>query len=51
MKRFIKKYNILLILFILIILINSITKILKPTSVEVDDSLYIKELEKRYNVD
>ena len=49
MKRFIKKYNILLILFILIILINSITKILKPTSVEVDDSLYIKELEKRYN--
>ncbi len=49
MKRFIKKYNILLILFILIILINSITKILKPTSVEVDDSLYIKELENRYN--
>ncbi len=49
MKRFIKKYNILLILFILIILINSITKILKSTSVEVDDSLYIKELEKRYN--
>lgn len=49
MKRFIKKYNILLILFILIILINSIIKILKPTSVEVDDSLYIKELEKRYN--
>ncbi len=49
MKRFIKKYNVLLILFILIILINSITKILKPTSVEVDDSLYIKELEKRYN--
>ena len=49
MKRFIKKYNILLILFILIILINSIIKILKPTCVEVDDSLYIKELEKRYN--
>lgn len=49
MKRFIKKYNVLLILFILIILINSITKILKPTSVEVDDSLYIKELENRYN--
>lgn len=49
MKRFIKKYNILLILFILIILINSITKILKPTSVEIDDSLYIKELENRYN--
>ena len=49
MKRFIKKYNILLILFILIILINSIIKILKPTNVEVDDSIYIKELEKRYN--
>ena len=49
MKRFIKKYNILLILFILIIFINSIIKILKPTCVEVDDSLYIKELEKRYN--
>ncbi len=49
MKRFIKKYNILLILFILIILINSIIKILKPTSVEVDDSIYIKELERRYN--
>ena len=49
MKRLIKKYNILLILFILIILINSITKILKPTRVEVDDSLYIKELENRYN--
>ena len=49
MKRFIKKYNILLILFILIILINSIIKILKPTCVEVDDSLYIKELEKKYN--
>ena len=49
MKRFIKKYNILLILFILIIFINSIIKILKPTCVEVDDSLYIKELEKKYN--
>lgn len=43
------KYNILLILFILYILINSIYKIIIPKSINIDNSIYIKDLENKYN--
>ena len=43
------KYNILLILFILYILINSIYKIIIPKSINIDNSLYIEDLENKYN--
>lgn len=49
MNIYIKKYNILLILFILVIVINSIYKIIKPNNIDINNIEYTTSLENKYN--